>query len=180
MKRFRWHPTRDRHTPETMYRELLIEIGCEELPASWVPPLTSQLRTCVCTHLKAARLECPTAPESFSTARRLTVWVAQVAERQADDEETVTGPPVQAAFDANGQPTPAASGFARKHGVAVERLSRLETPKGVYLAYQHRQRGAAARKVLASVLTATLRDLSFKKQMNWDARLNDGRGDLLF
>ena len=163
-----------------MYRELLIEIGCEELPASWLPPLTSQLKTCVGAHLKEARLDCPTAPESFGTPRRLTVWVAQVAERQADLEETLIGPPIRAAFDAGGQPTPAAAGFARKQGVSVERLSRLETPKGVYLACQRRQRGAAARKVLAGVLNATLRDLSFKKQMNWDARLNDGRGDLLF
>ena len=163
-----------------MYREMLLEIGCEELPASWMSPLTTQLRTCIGTHLKEARLDCLTAAESFATPRRLTVWVAQLAERQADLEETLIGPPVRAAFDAGGQPTSAAAGFARKQGVAVERLSRVETPKGIYLAYQRRQRGAAARKVLVGVLNATLRDLSFKKQMNWDARLNDGRGDLLF
>ena len=102
-----------------MYKELLLEIGCEELPASWVPPLSEQLRTCIGIHLKEARLGFQTEPESFATPRRLVVHVARLAERQEDIEQTATGPSVQAAFDATGQPTPAALGFARKHGVAV-------------------------------------------------------------
>ena len=162
------------------YRELLIEIGCEELPASWLPPLTRQIGERVGDQLAAARLDCPTPPESFGTPRRLTVRVAKVADRQTDPEETLTGPPVRAAFDADGQPTKAALGFARKHGVDVSRLSRVDTPKGDYLVYRRRQRGAAARSVLGGVLAATLREIAFPKQMHWDARLDDGRGDLLF
>ena len=167
-------------TRSHMYRELLIEIGCEELPASWLPPLTRQIGERVGAQLAAARLDCPMSPESFGTPRRLTVRVAKVADRQNDLEETLTGPPVRAAFDADGQPTRAALGFARKHGVDVSRLSRIETPKGVYLVYRRRQRGAAARSVLGGVLAATLREIAFPKQMHWDARLDDGRGDLLF
>jgi glycyl-tRNA synthetase beta chain len=164
-----------------MYRELLIEIGCEELPASWLPPLVQQLGACVGARLEAARLACPTPPESFATPRRLAVRAARVAERQPDIEETLTGPPLRAALTAGGEdPTPAALGFARKHGVAVNRLIRIETPKGTYLAHRRRQRGKAARTVLGGVLAATLRDLAFPKQMHWDARLDDGRGDLLF
>ena len=163
-----------------MYRELLIEIGCEELPASWLPPLVRQLGACVGARLEAARLACPTSPESFATPRRLAVRAARVAERQPDIEETLTGPPLRAALTAGGDPTPAALGFARKHGVAVNRLIRIETPKGTYLAHRRRQRGKAARTVLGGVLAATLRDLAFPKQMHWDARLDDGRGDLLF
>ena len=170
--------TRPRTT--AMYRELLIEIGCEEVPASWLPPLTRQIGERVGAELAAARLDCPTPPESFGTPRRLAVRVARVADRQTDLEETLTGPPVQAAFDADGQPTKAALGFARKNGVEVDGLTQVETPKGVYLAYQRRQRGAAARSVLGGVLAATLRGLAFPKQMTWDARLDDGRGDLLF
>ena len=162
------------------YRELLIEIGCEELPASWLPPLTRQIGERVGAQLAAARLDCPLSPEPFGTPRRLTVRVAKVADRQDDLEETLTGPPVLAAFDAAGQPTSAALGFARKHGVDVTRLSRIETPKGVYLVHRRRQRGAAARSVLGGVLAATLREIVFPKQMHWDARLDDGRGDLLF
>ena len=163
-----------------LYRELLIEIGCEELPASWLPSLTRQIGERVGAQLAAARLDCPRAPEPFGTPRRLIVRVAQVADRQTDLEETLTGPPVRAAFDADGQPTRAALGFARKHGVDVARLSQVDTPKGGYLVYRRRQRGAAARSVLGGVLAATLRELAFPKQMHWDARLDDGRGDLLF
>jgi len=164
----------------TMYRELLIEIGCEELPASWLPPLIRQIGGRVGVELAAARLDCPTAPESYGTPRRLAVWVARVASRQTDLEETLTGPPVTAAFDPAGRPTPAALGFARKNGVEVTGLMQVETPKGVYQAHQRRQRGAAARSVLGGVLAATLRGLAFPKQMSWDARLADGRGDLPF
>ena len=163
-----------------MYRELLIEIGCEELPASWLPPLTRQIGERVGAQLAAARLDCSTPPESYGTPRRLAVRVARVSDRQTDLEETLTGPPIRAAFDADGQPTPAALGFARKNLVEVAGLTQVETPKGVYLAYRRRQRGAAARSVLGGVLAATLRGLPFPKQMSWDARLDDGRGDLLF
>ncbi len=163
-----------------MYRELLIEIGCEELPASWMPPLVRQLGAGVGARLEAARLACPTPPEAFATPRRLAVRAARVAERQSDLEETVTGPPVRAAFTDTGEPTRAAAGFARKQGVAVDRLIRIDTPKGTYLAHRRRQRGQAARSVLGGVLAATLRDLAFPKQMHWDARLDDGRGDLPF
>ena len=163
-----------------MYRELLIEIGCEELPASWLPPLVRQLGAGLGAQLEAARLECPAPPEAFATPRRLAVRAPRVAERQPDLEETVTGPPVRAAFTEGGEATPAAVGFARKHGVAVDRLVRLDTPKGTYLAHRRRQRGRAARSVLGGVLAAVLRDLAFPKQMHWDARLDDGRGDLPF
>ena len=67
------------------YRELLIEIGCEELPASWLPRLTRQIGERVGAQLAAARLDCPMLPESFGTPRRLIVRVAKVADRQNDE-----------------------------------------------------------------------------------------------
>jgi glycyl-tRNA synthetase beta chain len=163
-----------------MDRELLIEIGTEELPASWLPGLTHQLAEHVAARLAAARLSTDAPVETFSTPRRLTARVSSVGERQSDLEELVTGPAVTSAFGADGQPTPAASGFARKHGVGVSTLEQLETPRGRYLAYRRRQRGKAAVDVLPEVLAEVLRDLSFPKQMHWDARLDDGRGELLF
>ena len=69
-----------------MDRELLIEIGCEEIPASWLPGLTTQIGTHLDARLKELRLT-PEAPiETFSTPRRLTVRVARVSERQTDFE----------------------------------------------------------------------------------------------
>ncbi len=163
-----------------MNRELLIEIGCEEIPASWLPSLTTQLENKLRAALDDARLTCGTEPEAFATPRRLVARVAKLEDRQTDLEETQTGPALAAAFDAGGKPTRAAEGFARKHGVPVNQLIQVKMPKGIYLAHRNRQRGALARTVLGDVLAATLRSLEFRKQMNWDARLDDGRGELLF
>jgi len=163
-----------------MDRELLIEIGCEELPASWLPGLTAQLARHVDARLKEARLTSDAPAEAYSTPRRLTSRVIRVAERQADLEDLVTGPPVSAAFQSNGEPTPAAVGFAKKYGVEVSALERSDTAKGQYLAYRLRQRGKATVDVLADVMGGVLRDMSFPKQMRWDAYLEDNKGDLLF
>ena len=163
-----------------MDRELLIEIGTEEIPAGWLPDLTTQIARSLDALLKEFRLEADAATEGYSTPRRLTARVAKLAERQEDLEELVTGPPVSAAFAKTGEPTPAASGFARKYGVEVTALERHETPKGTYLAYRVRQRGKATVDVLADVLGRLLRGMSFPKQMRWDAFLDDGKGDLVF
>lgn len=163
-----------------MDRELLIEIGTEELPASWMPVLTRELGVRLEARLKELRLA-PAAPiETYSTPRRLTACIGRLAERQTDLEEVVTGPPVAAAFGADGQPTPAAVGFAKKHGVEAADLQRLETPKGVYLTVRKQQRGRAAVDVLPAVLSGLLRDMTFPRAMKWDAMLDDGRGELLF
>jgi glycyl-tRNA synthetase beta chain len=163
-----------------MDRELLLELGCEELPASWLPGLTNQIGEVVVAQLTGQRLP-PEAPaETFSTPRRLTVRVAHIPERQTDLEELVNGPPVSAGFKPDGTPTPAAGGFASKQGVEVSALERVQTPRGEYLAYRKRQRGKAAVDVLPDVLGGTLRALAFPKMMHWDATLDDGRGELLF
>ncbi len=163
-----------------MDRELLIELGTEELPASWLPGLTRQFGDHLAARLAALRLP-PDAPvETFSTPRRLTARVSRMLDRQADLEEVISGPAVAAAFKPTGEPTPAALGFAKKHGIGVEALERLETPKGVYLAYRRFQRGRAAVDVLPAALAGVLRDMAFPKQMHWDAWLDDGRGELLF
>src|SRR3954468_15927485 len=163
-----------------MDRELLIEIGCEEIPAGWLPGLTRQMGEQLDARLKEFRLKTDARTETFSTPRRLTGRVAKLAERQDDFEELVTGPPVSAAFKPDGEPTPAATGFAKKYSVEVSALERHETPKGTYLAYRVHQRGKATVDVLADVMGGLLRDLTFPKQMRWDAYLEDGKGDLVF
>src|SRR6478736_4400186 len=163
-----------------MDRELLLEIGCEELPASWLPTLTSEIGDVVIAQLREHRLP-PEAPaETYSTPRRLTVRIAHVPERQTDLEEVLNGPPVSAAFKPDGTPTAAAAGFAAKNGVEVAALERVQTPKGEYLAFRKRQRGKAAVDVLPTVLGGVLRGFAFPKTMHWDAVLEDGKGELLF
>ena len=163
-----------------MDRELLIEIGTEELPASWLPGLTRQLGDHLSARLGALRVPPDGPVETFSTPRRLTARIARMPERQSDLEELINGPAVTAAFKPDGTPTPAAMGFARKHGVEVASLERVETAKGVYLAYRRQQRGHATVDVLPEALGAVLRDMTFPKQMHWDAWLDDGRGELTF
>jgi glycyl-tRNA synthetase beta chain len=163
-----------------MDRELLLELGCEELPASWLPALTNQIGEVVVAQLTEYRLPPESPAETFSTPRRLTVRVARIPERQTDLEELVNGPPVSAGFKPEGTPTPAAAGFAAKQGVEVSALERVRTPKGEYLAYRKRQRGKASADVLPDVLGGTLRALTFPKMMHWDAMLDDGRGELPF
>ena len=163
-----------------MDRELLIEIGVEELPASWLPGVTTQVATRLEGRLKELRLPASAPIETYSTPRRLTARIAKLAERQTDFEEVLNGPPVSAAFNAAGEPTLAAIGFAKRHGIEVSALDRIETPKGTYLAFRKQHRGKAAVDVLPDVLSGLLRELTFPKPMRWDALLDDGKGELPF
>lgn len=162
-----------------MDRELLIEIGTEELPASWLPGLTAQFGARVEARLAEERMPVDTPIETFSTPRRLVVRAARVPERQTDFEELVMGPPVSAAVGADGQLTGAGLGFARKQGVEPSSLQRVDTPKGVYLAHRRQLRGKTAIDVLPGMLAAALRDLQYPKNLRWDALLDDGKGELL-
>jgi glycyl-tRNA synthetase beta chain len=163
-----------------MDRELLLEIGTEEIPASWLPGLTTQLGAVLEAKLKEARLSTDEPIETYSTPRRLTVRSARISERQTDLEELVTGPPVSAAFGADGKLTPAGAGFVRKQSATEDQIERVQTPKGEYIGVRKHQRGKAAVDVLPEVLNNVLRGMSFPKQMRWDAMLNDGKGELPF
>lgn len=163
-----------------MERELLIELGLEELPASWIPGLTQQLAEKLKTALADHGLPVTETIEVHATPRRLAACLSALTDRQDDRDELLMGPPVSAAFGADGQPTPAALGFARKNGVEFSELTQRETPKGRYLAYEKKIRGRATVDVLPQVLTQVLRTLPFPKLMRWDAALEDGKGELLF
>jgi len=163
-----------------MDRELLLEIGTEEIPASWLPGLTTQLGQVLEAKLKEARLSTDEPIETYSTPRRLTVRSAKISERQTDLEELVTGPPVSAAFAADGSLTPAGAGFVKKQGATDDQIERVKTPKGEYIGIRKHQRGKAAVDVLPQVLAGVLRGMSFPKQMRWDALLDDGKGELPF
>lgn len=162
-----------------MERELLLEIGTEEIPASWLPGLTAQIGQALEARLKEARLTIDEPVQAYSTPRRLIAHAGRIGERQADLEELVMGPPVSAAFK-DGVLTPAGAGFAKKQGVAGDQIERVTTPKGEYIGVRKHQRGKTASDVLPDVLAGVLRSLSFPKQMRWDATLADGKGELPF
>ena len=163
-----------------MDRELLLEIGVEEMPASWLPALTAQLASRLQARLSEEGYPGKHAVEAQSTPRRLTACVPELIDRQEDRDDVVMGPPVSAAYDAEGHPTNAGLGFARKFGADFDALTQVETPKGKYLSYQRRLRGRATVDVLPEILAKVLRDLTFPKQMRWDAQLEDGKGEFVF
>src|SRR6187399_3027233 len=163
-----------------MDRELLLEIGVEEMPASWLPALTAQLASRLEARLVEIGLPVKVSIEAHSTPRRLTACVAELIDRQEDRDEVVMGPPVSAAFDAEGHPTNAGLGFARKLGADFDALVQVDTPRGKYLQFTKRNRGRATVDVLPDVLAKVLRDLTFPKQMRWDAMLEDGKQEFVF
>ena len=138
-----------------MDRELLLEIGCEEIPASWLQPLTRQLGERLAAELESFRISAGASVETHATPRRLMAGVARISERQTDLDEQVTGPAVPAAFGPDGQPTPAAIGFAKRGNVEPSALTVVETAKGKYVAYTKHERGKATVDVLPDVLGPT-------------------------
>lgn len=147
---------------------LLLEIGTEELPPASVGPALEQLARDLSAALEEARL--PSGkPRTAGTARRLAVTVEGVPARQEDRVTPVRGPAAKIAFDARGQPTRAAEGFARAQGVSVDALRVVETDGGRYVVADIREAGRPAVEVLAEILPGVVAGLSFPRSMRWGA-----------
>ena len=148
-------------------RDLLLEIGTEELPAHVVDLGTKQLKEKAAALLAEHRIG--HGPMSaWGTPRRLALYVAQVEEMQADLMEEVKGPPASVAF-VEGQATKAALGFAERQGVHVSELVVKKTPQGEYVFAQRKQQGLASREILPAFLPQLIAALSFPKTMRWGA-----------
>ena len=155
------------------------EIGCEEIPARWLSPLIADLREKVEKSLAESGFEVETI-ETYGTLRRLVVHVPKLPERQPDRREQIIGPPLRIARDESGEWTKAAIGFARKNDIEPNALQVISTDKGDYLGFQLEQRGQKTIQLLPTVMASSLRSLNFPKFMNWDAVIEDGKGDFLF
>ncbi|MBI4164231.1 MAG: glycine--tRNA ligase subunit beta [Acidobacteria bacterium] len=151
---------------------LLIEVGCEEIPARFLMAAREDFWTAINQAMAAARLVPPGASPSlrFSTPRRLAVWFPAVLMKQGDLVDEVVGPPMRVAFDEKGKPTKAAKSFAQKNGVAVSSLTRVTTPKGEYLAVRKTIHGQTAQKLLPGLLAGAVTGLNFPKSMYWKAK----------
>ncbi|HEU0093605.1 MAG TPA: glycine--tRNA ligase subunit beta [Vicinamibacteria bacterium] len=162
--------------------EFLFETGVEEMPASWLPGLTEQMRQRFSEIAEREHLA-PQSVASFSTPRRLIV-TGQIMARQPDREDKVWGPAAKIARDAAGNWTKAAEGFAKKNGVAVDQLQQAPrdpaVPAELNLLHVKRTAGRDARDVLPAAIAAFLRGLAFPKRMSWDAWLEDGKGTFPF
>ena len=145
---------------------LLIEIGTEELPPKALRGLSEALARELCAGLEGARLAFGGATP-YATPRRLAVRVDEVACSQPGREIERRGPRLDIAFDAEGNPTPAALGFARSCGVSVEALAPLETDKGARLAWRSIQEGEAAAALLPGIAAGALDRLPLPRRMRW-------------
>ena len=149
-----------------MSRDLLFEIGVEELPAGYIPPALYQLELGVADGLKGLRLA-HGAIETHATPRRLAIVVRALDERQGDHEEEALGPAAKVAYDADGQPTKALLGFCAGKGVDVSTVRKVGTPKGDYIGVTVKHVGRDAVEVLPMMLANVATRLGFPKIMRW-------------
>ena len=146
----------------------LLELGSEELPVGDLASAIRQLRTAVPEMLDNLRLSYDRI-EVDGTPRRLAVLVHRLATRQRDLETEAKGPPADRAFDAEGNPTQAALGFARSRGVDVADLRIVEEGDKRYVTAVVRQEGRPATVVLAEALPDLIASLKFEHSMRWNA-----------
>ncbi len=150
-------------------RDLLLELGTEELPPKTLQNLSAALTDGLANGLRDAGIAYRKA-HGFATPRRLGVLIHACAERAPDRHIERRGPPLRNAFDAGGAPTQAATAFARNCGVAVAELERLSTDKGDWLVFRGMERGASTLGVLGNLVNQAIAALPIARRMRWGAR----------
>ncbi|EWC42337.1 glycine--tRNA ligase subunit beta [Pseudomonas stutzeri] len=145
--------------------DFLVELGTEELPPKALAKLAEAFCAGIEKGLKDAGLGFAKA-QAYAAPRRLAVLVEQLATQQPDRSINLDGPPMQAAFDAEGEPTQAALGFARKCGVDLAEIDR----SGPKLKFSRTIEGQPAAQLLPGIVEASLNDLPIPKRMRWAAR----------
>jgi len=148
-------------------RELLLEIGTEEIPSRIIPQSLIDLKEKAGRMFSEARIPAERI-ETFATPRRLVVFAAGIPRKQSALVSEITGPPKSAAYDVKGVPTAAAIGFAKSQGVPVENLTIKKTDKGDYLCAVRKQPSIGSTQILKDLLPALIRSLTFPKTMRWN------------
>lgn len=144
----------------------LLEIGVEELPAGFVPEAEERLRELLRANLTEANIAFKQI-RSYSTPRRLTAVVEEIAAVQTTTEKKVKGPAVKSSFDANNKPTPQAEGFAKKHGLTAAELLREEVGGIEYLHALVVNSGKATQEVLPEIVNKVIGQISGERLMRW-------------
>jgi len=147
-------------------RDLLVEIGTEELPPKALNKLSDAFASGIETGLKDAGINFEKI-NIYASPRRLAVLINSVEESQADRDIEKLGPAVKAAYDKNGNPTKAAQGFARGCGVEVAELATLDTEKGERLVFRIEEKGKATTLLIPEIVSQSLAKLPIPKRMRW-------------
>ncbi len=147
-------------------KDLLFELGCEELP----PKSLYKLSQTLCENLAAGLTEADlsfSSAKAFATPRRLSVIINGLNTSQPDKMLERRGPAIKAAFSAEGTPSKAAEGFAKSCGTTIDQLSRLKTDKGEWLAFTQEIKGRSAASLVPEIIRKCLRQLPIAKRMRW-------------
>jgi glycyl-tRNA synthetase beta chain len=149
-------------------RDLLIEIGTEELPPKALKKLSDAFTSGILEGLGKAELAYGSI-KSYATPRRLAVLIHNLDTTQSDKAVEKRGPALQSAFDEDGNPTKATEGFARSCGITADQLEKLETDKGAWLVYRSMQQGQDTAGLIPAIVQESLNKLPIPKRMRWGA-----------
>lgn len=150
----------------TETQDLLFELGTEELPPTTLKYLSQALADGFAAGLQAAGLSYSTL-QHFATPRRLAIITKDCATCQQDRKVERRGPAIQTAFDNDGNPTAAATGFARSCGTTIDQLDREKTDKGEWLSFHFREAGKTASELLPDIANHVLNHLPISRRMLW-------------
>jgi glycyl-tRNA synthetase beta chain len=149
-----------------MGKELLLEIGTEEIPAAFLPKAMADMDELIRKALNSERLRYGQVT-TMATPRRLFLCVADLSEMQEDQVIEKLGPPRKAAFDDQGAPTKAAIGFAKGQGLELAEVEIITTDKGEYLCARKKIVGGPTAELLPELLSRLILSIPFKKAMRW-------------
>ncbi|SPT72474.1 Glycine--tRNA ligase beta subunit [Anaerobiospirillum thomasii] len=147
-------------------KNLLLELGTEELPPKSLRKLSTALLDEFTKRLDGAGLKYDEA-KWYATPRRLSLFIASLDEKQEDREIEIKGPSVKVAYDANGEPTKAALGWANSNGVDIKDVSTLKTEKGEWLYIKSLKKGDDTTSLIPQMFKESLESLPIPKLMHW-------------
>ena len=147
-------------------KDILIEIGTEELPPKALKTLSNAFTSGVITGLKDASLEADEVI-SYAAPRRIAVLLKSLPIKQEDQSVERKGPAKAAAFDGEGNPTKAVEGFAKSCGVTPFELEEVETPKGIWLVFRQDVEGKKTSELIQGIVNKSLAKLPIPKRMRW-------------
>lgn len=149
-----------------MSKELLLEIGTEEIPADLIPKALTDMDALIRKELGAARIVHGEI-KTMATPRRLVLIVKDVAEKQDDQIIEKLGPAKRVSFDEAGNPTKAALGFARGQGIDISEVETISTEKGDYICSRKKILGDETKRILPDILSGFILSIPFQKSMRW-------------
>ena len=147
-------------------RNVILEIGTEELPSRFLPETLRSLERLSVSALSDNRLGFKDV-RTYATPRRLVLHIRELDETQSSSVSLLKGPPLASAYDSKGEPTRAALGFAKSKGVEVDSLGELEVDGVKYVAAEVREESRRTLDVLPGLLRGLVEGLSFPKSMYW-------------